>query len=97
LGHQIEQQKIYKINYTIAFGCPPINKTTHNNQPKTGSRNGGEFGGELRRAGRMQKARYHHFEEVKTKIKLLSLVNIFFLGRFILFNKTSNTTSTPSA
>ena len=32
-----------------------------NNQPKTGSRDGGKHGVEMRRAGRVGEARYHHF------------------------------------
>ena len=30
---------------------PPFGKKSHNNQPKTGGRNGGDYGGEARRAG----------------------------------------------
>jgi len=36
------------------------------NQPKTGSRNGGKYGVEVRRAGRVGEARYHHFGGVVT-------------------------------
>jgi hypothetical protein len=38
-GWQIEQQKNKKMKYTVAFGRPPIDNGSHNNQPKTGVRN----------------------------------------------------------
>jgi hypothetical protein len=31
------------IKYIIAFGRPPIDNGSHNNQPKTGVRDGGEY------------------------------------------------------
>jgi hypothetical protein len=31
------------IKYTVAFGRPPIDNGSHNNQPKTGVCNGGEY------------------------------------------------------
>jgi hypothetical protein len=40
---------------------PLINNGSHNNQPKTGSRNGEKHGGEVQRAGGVGEARYHHF------------------------------------
>ncbi len=42
-----------KIQYEIHHGLnwPPIDHFTHNNQPKTGSRDGGEYEGEIRQAG----------------------------------------------
>ena len=39
---------------------PSINYGSHNNQPKTGSRVGGKYGGEVRQAGRVGVAQYHH-------------------------------------
>ncbi len=41
-GWQIEWQK-KKIKYTVAFGWPPIDNGSHNNQPKTGICDGGEY------------------------------------------------------
>ncbi len=49
-GWQIERQKNKKMKYTVAFGRPPINNGSHNNQPKTGIRNGGEYGEDVRRS-----------------------------------------------
>jgi hypothetical protein len=43
-------KKIY-IKYTVAFGLPPIDNGSHNNQPKTGVCNGGEYREDVRRAG----------------------------------------------
>ncbi len=48
-GWQIERQK-KKRKYTIAFGRPPINNGSHNNQPKTGICDGGEYGEDVRRS-----------------------------------------------
>ncbi len=31
------------IKYTVAFGRPPIDNGSHNNQPKTGVHDGGEY------------------------------------------------------
>jgi hypothetical protein len=42
---------------------PPIENFTHNNQPKTGSRNRGDNEGEARQAGGAGEARYHRFRE----------------------------------
>ena len=38
------------MKYTVAFGWPPINNGSHNNQPKIGVDNRGKYGGEVRRA-----------------------------------------------
>jgi hypothetical protein len=35
----------------FAFGRPPINNGSHNNQPKTGIHDGGEYGEDVRRLG----------------------------------------------
>ncbi len=48
-GWQIEQQK--KMKFTVAFGRPPINNGSHNNQSKTGVHDGGEYGEDLRWSG----------------------------------------------
>jgi hypothetical protein len=37
------------MKYTVAFGRPPIDNGSHNNQPKTGFRDGGEYGEDVRR------------------------------------------------
>jgi hypothetical protein len=50
-GWQIERQKNKKMKYTVAFGQPMINNGSHNNQPKTGIRNGGEYGEDVCRFG----------------------------------------------
>jgi hypothetical protein len=61
LGHRIERQKIYK--HIIHYGLiqPSINNGSRNNQPKIGSHDGGKYGGEVQRAGRVGEAGYHHF------------------------------------
>jgi hypothetical protein len=50
-GWQIERQKNKKNQYTVAFGGLPINNGSHNNQPKTGIRNRGEYGEDVRWLG----------------------------------------------
>jgi hypothetical protein len=50
-GWQIKRQKNKKMKYTVAFGQPPIDNGSHNNQPKTGIRNGGEYGEDVRWLG----------------------------------------------
>jgi hypothetical protein len=50
-GWQIERQKNKKMKYTIAFGRPPINNGSHNNQPKTGVCNEGKYEEDVRRSG----------------------------------------------
>ena len=50
-GWQIERQKKKKMKYTVAFGRPPIDNGSHNNQPKTCVRNRGEYGEDVRRSG----------------------------------------------
>ncbi len=50
-GWQIKQQKNKKMKYTVAFGRLPINNGSHNNQPKTGVHDGGEYGEDVRRLG----------------------------------------------
>jgi hypothetical protein len=53
LGQQIDQQKNIKYKIHRGLKWPPVDDYQHNNQPKTGSRNRGEHGGDMRRAGRM--------------------------------------------
>jgi hypothetical protein len=36
------------MKYTVAFGWPLINNSSHNNQPKTGICNEGEYGEDVR-------------------------------------------------
>ena len=55
---------IFLMKYTVAFRWPPINKHPCNNQPKTGSRNRGEYEGEVWQAGGKREARYHDFGRV---------------------------------
>jgi hypothetical protein len=45
LGRQIERQKIKKHEIHHGLRQPLINNGSHNNQPKTGSRDGGKYGG----------------------------------------------------
>jgi hypothetical protein len=52
-GWQIKWQKNKKMKYTVAFGRLPINNCSHNNQPKTDIRNGGEYGEDVHRSGGM--------------------------------------------
>jgi hypothetical protein len=53
LGWQIRQQrKKYNIKYIVAFWRPLVDYFTHNNQPKTDARNGGEYGEDVRLGGR---------------------------------------------
>jgi hypothetical protein len=61
LGRRIERQKINKHEIHHGLRQPSIDNGSHNNQPKTGSCNVGEYGGEVRRAGHVGEARYHHF------------------------------------
>ncbi len=51
LGVTNRAAKNKKMNYTIAFGRLMINNGSHNNQPKTGVREGGEYGEDVRRSG----------------------------------------------
>ena len=104
LGHQIEWQKINKHEIHHGLRQPSINNGSHSNQPKTGSRDGGKYGGEVRRAGRMGEVRYHHFGGIVSWIaginynKIVEFSNYNFLGRFELFSKTQphRPRSTPS-
>ncbi len=40
-----------KIKYAVAFGRPPIDNGSDNNQPKTGIRYRREYGEDVRRSG----------------------------------------------
>ena len=46
LGRRIERQKINENEIQHGLTWPPINDFLHNNQPKTGSRDGEDYGGE---------------------------------------------------
>ena len=48
-ANKVTKTKKNKIRRGLRW--PPIGKKSHNNQPKTGGRNGGDYGGEARRAG----------------------------------------------
>jgi hypothetical protein len=50
-GWQIERQKNKKNKYTVAFGRPPIDNSSHNNQPKTSIHDGGEYVEDVRWLG----------------------------------------------
>ena len=58
-SHQTMKTKLIKIRRGLEW--PPIDKITHNNQPKTGGRNGGDYGGEAQQAEGAGEARYHYF------------------------------------
>ena len=98
------RQNVNKHKIYHGLRQPSINNGSHNNQPKTGSRSGGKYGGEVRLAGRVREARYHHFGGIVTWIiginstKIVDFSNNFFLGRFVLFSKTQPRCprSTPS-
>ncbi len=51
LGVANRAAKNKKMKYTVAFGRPMIDNGSHNNQPKTGVRDGGEYGEDVRRLG----------------------------------------------
>jgi len=51
LGRQIERRKINENEIQHGLRWLPINEIVHNNQPKTGGRDGGDYGGEAQRAG----------------------------------------------
>ena len=53
LGCQIELPKNNENNIHSGIHWPPIGKSTHDNQSKAGSRNGGEHGGDMQQAGSM--------------------------------------------
>jgi len=48
-AHEVTKNKKNKIRRGLRW--PPIGKKTHNNQPKTGGCDGGDYGREERRAG----------------------------------------------
>ena len=53
LRRQIEQPKNNENKIHGGVNWPPIGKPKHNNQRKTGGRDGGQHGGDMRRAGRV--------------------------------------------
>jgi hypothetical protein len=58
-----EQQKKLRDGLGLGHRRPPIKNFTHNNQPKTGGRNGGDYEGEVQQAGGTGEAQYHCFGE----------------------------------
>ena len=50
LGRRMEKCKNNENKIHGGVNRPPIGKSTHNNQPKTSSRDGGEHGGDMRQA-----------------------------------------------
>jgi hypothetical protein len=61
-----EKTKIIKILRGLRW--LPINQYTHNNQPKTGGRDGGDYGGEARRVGGARKCNIIIFGGAKVKV-----------------------------
>ena len=59
VSHQTMKKNLIKIRHGLRW--PPIDKITHKNQPKTGSRDGGDDGGEAQQVGGAGEARYHCF------------------------------------
>jgi len=56
-GVELSDKKINKHEIHHGLRQPSINNSSHNNQPKTGSRDGRKYGGdEVRRAGRVGEA-----------------------------------------
>ncbi len=53
LGHRMKLPKINENNIHGGINWQPIGKSTHDNQPRTGSCNRGEHGGDMQRAGHM--------------------------------------------
>ncbi len=51
LGVANRAAKKLKMKYTVAFRRPPINNGSHNNQPKTGVPDGGEYGEDVHQSG----------------------------------------------
>jgi hypothetical protein len=51
LGVANQAAKNKKMKYTVAFGRPTIDNGSHNNQPKTGIRDGGEYGEDMHQSG----------------------------------------------
>ena len=47
-GRQMEQRKNNENKINGGINWPPIGGPKHNNQPKTGNRDGGEHGGDMR-------------------------------------------------
>jgi hypothetical protein len=78
LGWQIKQQKINNIKYIVAFWRLLVDHFTRNNQPKTDTHNGEEYGEDVQPGIRREQNAIATFGdirillEVKTKIKWLS-------------------------
>jgi len=50
-GATIQNMKFFYVKYTVAFGWPPIDNNSHNNQTIICFHNRGKCGGEVQRAG----------------------------------------------
>ena len=50
-GVTIQTMKKNYVKYTVAFGWPPIDNNSQNNQTIIGVHNRGKYGGDVRRAG----------------------------------------------
>ncbi len=76
-------------NQVATFGRLPIDNCSHNNQPKTGVHDGGEYREDVHRSGGTGEARYHYFESIRSgeanenSNKSLSLEIIFILDHTI--------------
>ena len=58
-GDELIKNNIYKIHRGLRQ--MPIDDLKHNNQPKIGVRDGGEYGGEVHQAGGAGEAQFHSF------------------------------------
>ena len=57
----MEQRKNNENKIHGGVNWPPIGGPKHNNQPKTGGRDGGEHGGDMQRVGRVGEAQCQSF------------------------------------
>ena len=55
----MERQKKQRFGWGLGLRRLPIDNFPHNNQPKIGVRDGGEYEGEVRQAGGAGEANYH--------------------------------------
>jgi len=57
----MEQQEKLRFGQGLGLSRLPIDNFPHNNQPKIGDRDAGEYEGEVRQAGGVGEAQYHCF------------------------------------
>ena len=50
-GDYSNDEKHIYMKYTVAFGWPVIDNSSHNNQPKIGVQSRGKYGGKMQQAG----------------------------------------------